>query len=55
MDHLSKFHQNQMVNEPENAVLQKLCKQKKWWRLAPKSEKGGVWRDYTIAWRFMLR
>jgi len=26
MDHLSKFHINQTVNEPENAVFWKLCK-----------------------------
>jgi len=45
MDHLSKFHLNRTVNEPENAVLRKLRKLEKWWRLAPKSEEGSAWRD----------
>jgi len=29
MDHLAKFHLNQTVNEPKNAVLQKLCELEK--------------------------
>jgi len=29
MDHLSKFHLNRMVNEPRNAILQKLHKLEK--------------------------
>jgi len=43
-----------MVNEPENAVLRKLRKLEKWWRLAPRSEEGGAWRDQTTARRFLL-
>jgi len=38
MDHLSKFHWNRTINELENAVLQKLHKLEKWWRLAPRSK-----------------
>jgi len=38
MDHLSKFHLNRTVNEPENLVLWKLRKPEKWWRLTPRSE-----------------
>jgi len=34
-----------MVNGPENAVLRKLHKLEKWWRLAPKSEEGGSWQN----------
>jgi len=30
MDHLSKFHLNQTVNEPRNIVVRKLCKLEKW-------------------------
>jgi len=30
MDHLSKFHLNQTVNEPRNAVLQKLREPEKY-------------------------
>jgi len=36
MDHLSKVHLNQTVNEPGNAVLRKLHKLEKWWRLEVK-------------------
>jgi len=38
MDHLSKVHLNRTVNKPGNAILRKLRKPEKWWRLAPKSE-----------------
>ena len=55
MDHLSKFHINRTVNELGNAVLRKLRKPEKWWRLAPKSEEGGAWRDYTSARQFLFR
>jgi len=42
MDHLSKFHLNQTVNEPENVVLQKLRKLKKW--VAPSAQQSGALR-----------
>jgi len=42
---MSKFYLNRTVNEPGNAVLRKLRKLEKWWRLAPKNEEGGAWRD----------
>jgi len=40
---MSKFHLNRTVNEPRNAVLRKLRKPKKWWRLVPKNEESGAW------------
>jgi len=42
MDHLSKFHLNWTVNEPENAVLQKLRKLEKQWRLVSISQEPGA-------------
>jgi len=42
---MSKFHLNQTVNKRGNVVLRKLRKLEKWWRLAPKNEEGGAWRD----------
>jgi len=28
---------------------------KKWWRLAPRSEEGGAWWDYSTVGRFLFR
>jgi len=45
MYHQSKFHLNRTVNKPGNAILGKLHKLEKWWRLAPRSEESGAWWD----------
>jgi len=39
---MSKFHLNQTVNEPGNAVLRKLRKLEK--MVAPRAQKWGRWR-----------
>jgi len=55
MEHLSKFHLNRTLNEPGNAVLQKLRKPKKWWRLMLRNQKPGTWRYKTSARWYLLR
>jgi len=37
-----------------NAVLPKLCKLEKRWRLAPRNQEPGAWRYKTSARQFLL-
>ena len=58
MDHLSKFHLNWTVKEPGNAVLWKLHKPEKWWRLVPRNQE--TWRlaiqnqhqAFPVLWKY---
>jgi len=45
MDHLSKFHLNRTVNEPRNAVLQKLRELEKLVAPSAQNQEGGAWWD----------
>jgi len=52
MDHLSKFHLNRTVNEPENAVLRKLRKLEK--LVALNAQKWGRWRLAGLNYRLVV-